>query len=156
MLCAMIFAAGFLAQESKQDLRFEKLKGLAGEWVVEGREEVMARYRVTAGGTAVLETLFPDTEKEMVTVYTLDGDEVKLTHYCMLGNQPVMRAGKMEKGALTFRCDEKVGGAKSHDDPHMHSLTMTFLEDGKVRHDWGLSRGGKEVDRKRFELSRKK
>jgi len=28
---------------------------------------------------------------EMTTLYYLDGDQVKLTHYCMAGNQPTMR-----------------------------------------------------------------
>jgi len=75
----------------------EQFKQLAGEWVgkeVEGKKdkEVHVKYKVTSGGSAVVETLFPDTDHEMVTVITRDGDDLVLTHYCMLGNQPQMKA----------------------------------------------------------------
>src|SRR6516165_9346322 len=57
--------------------QFAALKQLAGDWVEIGKdgrptEKVISSMRVTAGGTAVQETLFPGTEKEMVTMYHLD------------------------------------------------------------------------------------
>jgi len=49
---------------------------------------------LTSGGTAVLEK-FHMVENgkpvEMTTLYYLDDDQVKLTHYCMAGNRPTMR-----------------------------------------------------------------
>src|SRR5688500_9647707 len=78
----------------------ERFKALAGEWVsLEDGEmvkkgDLVARYAVTAAGTAVVETVFPGSGHEMVTVYTADGPDLVLTHYCMEGNQPRMRAHK--------------------------------------------------------------
>src|SRR6516165_1621351 len=77
--------------------RLEALKGLAGDWVEVGKDgkptdRVVSSIRVTSAGSAVLETLFPGTDHEMVTLYHLDGAELILTHYCMMGNQPRMRA----------------------------------------------------------------
>jgi len=77
--------------------RFEVLKKLAGDWVEAGKDgkptdKLVSSIRVTSRGTAIHETLFPGTENEMVTMYHLDGDNLVLTHYCKLGNQPRMRA----------------------------------------------------------------
>src|SRR5258708_38140236 len=77
--------------------RFEALKGLAGNWVEIGKDgkptdKLISSIRVTSGGNTVQETLFPGSEHEMVTMYHLDGADLVLTHYCMLRNQPRMRA----------------------------------------------------------------
>ena len=76
----------------------ERLKALAGEWVaaedgeMAKKGDLVARYAVTAAGSAVVETVFPGSAHEMVTVYHADGPDLVLTHYCMEGNQPRMRA----------------------------------------------------------------
>src|SRR5215218_10052120 len=69
---------------------FEQLKKLAGDWEATMSEggKVTVRYKVTSGGSAVVETIMPGAEHEMVTVIHPDGDSILLTHYCMLGNQP--------------------------------------------------------------------
>ena len=62
----------------------ERFKALAGEWVAAAdgpmskQGELVARYAVTAAGSAVVETVFPGSKHEMVTVYTADlnGDGV--------------------------------------------------------------------------------
>jgi hypothetical protein len=69
--------------------RFEALKKLAGDWVEIGKDDkptdkVVSSVRVTAAGSVVQETLFPDTAHEMVTMYHLDGADLVLTHYCAL------------------------------------------------------------------------
>src|SRR5215831_13606332 len=75
----------------------EKMKKLAGTWVAADKDgkptdEVVSVIKVTAGGSAVQETLFPGQDKEMLSVYHLDGADLVMTHYCMLGNQPKMKA----------------------------------------------------------------
>src|SRR5579883_2809635 len=75
----------------------EKMKKLAGTWVAadaDGKptDQVVSVIKVTAGGSAVHETLFPGQPQEMVSVYTADGPDLVMTHYCVLGNQPRMKA----------------------------------------------------------------
>ena len=75
----------------------EKLKKLAGTWVEADKDgkptdKVVSVVKVTAGGSAIHETLFPGQPMEMVSVYHLDGADLVMTHYCMLGNQPRMKA----------------------------------------------------------------
>ncbi len=49
---------------------------------------------MTAGSTVVHETLFPEQPHEMVSVYCVDGSDLVMTHYCVLGNQPRMKADR--------------------------------------------------------------
>src|SRR5271163_364530 len=102
-LC-LLLTASILVSHAHQEKKvaanaemLEKFKQLAGEWVGKGLHEgkemdVHASYKVTAGGSAVVETIFPGTPHEMITVIHADGDALALTHYCMLGNQPHMKA----------------------------------------------------------------
>ncbi|HSB61114.1 MAG TPA: hypothetical protein VLI67_05305, partial [Vicinamibacteria bacterium] len=86
------------AAGAKPSAGFERFKALAGEWVaaedgeMARKGDLVARYAVTAAGSAVVETIFPGTSHEMVTVYHADGPDLVLTHYCVEGNQPRMRA----------------------------------------------------------------
>src|SRR5438105_10573588 len=75
----------------------ERMKKLAGTWVEADKDgkptdKVVSVVKVTAGGSAVHETHFPGTPMEMVSVYHLDKGELVMTHYCVLGNQPRMKA----------------------------------------------------------------
>lgn len=113
---------------------FERLKTLAGTWVTadaEGKptDQVVSVIRLTAGGSAIEETLFPGQDQEMVSFYTADGSDIVMTHYCVLGNQPQMRAsGKIAGDKLNF---EFVGGTNLDPakDMHMHSAVLTFVDD---------------------------
>lgn len=116
---------------------FEKLKTLVGTWVVadengQPTDQVASVIKVTAGGSAIHETLFPGEPQEMVSVYTADGSDVVMTHYCVLGNQPQMRAKAKSVGdQLNF---EFVGGGNLDPtkDKHMHSAVLTFVDNDHI------------------------
>ena len=136
---------------------FEKLKKLAGEGTRDGQgDQVAVTYRVTAQGSAVVETLFPGAPYEMVTVYHMDGNTLMLTHYCGDGNQPRMKAAA---GAAPNQIAFKFAGAtgmKSPKDEHMHDATFTFIDDDHVQAAWTSYKDGKQDDVKEFKLTRKK
>lgn len=110
---------------------FASLKKLQGEWrgpaMMKGMLPSHSIFRVTAGGSAVQETIFPGTKMEMLSVYHLDKGRLLMTHYCALGNQPRMRLNtrKSTAGELLFDFD---GGTNLNPrrDPHMHSLRLTL------------------------------
>jgi hypothetical protein len=88
----------------------DSIKALTGDWYAldeegEVTEQLVSSFRVTAGGHVVIETIFPGADEEMITVYHQAGDELVLTHYCMLGNEPhyVARPGD-KAGDLRFEC----------------------------------------------------
>lgn len=111
----------------------EKMKTLVGTWVAADKDgkptnDVVSVIKLTAGGSAVHETLFPDQPHEMISIYTADGSDLVLTHYCMLGNQPRMKASTKSLGnKLNF---EFAGGSNLNvkKDKHMHAATLTFVD----------------------------
>src|SRR5262245_4633797 len=85
------------APAATKNAGLEKMKTLVGTWVEADKDGkptdlVVSVIKLTAGGTAVHETLFPGQDHEMVSLYTVDGADLVMTHYCMLGNQPRMKA----------------------------------------------------------------
>ncbi len=111
----------------------EKMKKLAGTWLLTDKDgkatdEVASVIKVTAGGSVVHETLFPGQPQEMVSVYTVDGADLIMTHYCVLGNQPRMKADpKSPANQIVWRF---VGGANldAKKDKHMHEATLAIVD----------------------------
>jgi hypothetical protein len=141
---------------------FEKMKSLVGTWkgkASHGESEVFdasVTYRLTGGGSALVETLFPGTPHEMVTVYTRDGDSILLTHYCTMGNQPRMRCTPTAD-LSTLKFDFVDGGnMTSVNDPHMHSLVMTFDGPDKLGESWSMYEDGKPTSKAKFAMERVK
>ena len=107
-------------------------------------------------GSAVVETLFPGTGHEMVTVYHLDGDDLVLTHYCALKNQPRLRAERTndpKKIAFKFVGATNV---KSDRDRHMHDMTFHFLDADHIKVEGSAYEDGKQCEAMTFNLTRKK
>ncbi|MHB1558947.1 MAG: hypothetical protein ACYC61_15965 [Isosphaeraceae bacterium] len=140
--------------------RLEALKELAGDWVEIGKDgkptdHVVSSFHVIAGGSAVQETLFPGTEKEMVTMYHLDGSDLVLTHYCTLGNQPRMKA---EPGDDDRRIVFKFSGGtnlKSDGDLHMDHGTLTLVDKHHIRAHWTACKEGTACHDCTVDLARK-
>jgi hypothetical protein len=162
--------AGEAAKTEKQTAKdvapsraaFERLKKLVGDWQVENPKDqalqgkTVARYRLSAGDSVVVETLFPGTPKEMVTVYHRDGDQLMLTHYCHCGNQPRMRARVgSEPDQLVF---EFAGGTNLDPakDMHMHNMELRFVDADHVHSDWELYVDGKSAGKHGLDLVRQK
>lgn len=142
---------------SVNEKRFANLKALTGDWTMAGGDGLtMVSYRVVGAGSAVVETIMPGMDHEMVTVYTLDKGELVLTHYCSAGNQPHMKADKGgDAASIAFKFD---GGGNMADDKvgHMHNLDMAFVDADHVKASWHFRDGGKETEVKVFDLVRKK
>lgn len=124
-----------------QNTAFEKLKALAGKQTPTmagvGGGKTNVEYRVTAAGTAVIETMFAGEPHEMVTVYTLDGDSINATHYCSGGNQPYMRMNKEKSGPNDLVFDfVYLTGAKT--DGHIKAVRFHFDGD-KVVETWSTT-----------------
>lgn len=129
---------------------FEKLKSLVGHWETDKTNTNKASLDVelTSGGTAVLEKfhMVEDGKPvEMTTLYYLDGGDLKLTHYCMAGNQPTMR-GTYSPDTKTLTFDlVSVSNLKSADDGHMHHATYTFLDGDHFRTTWTFRKDQKDA-----------
>jgi len=155
-LMAFTILACSLQAEKKATPLFDQLKKLEGAWTSDSKDHPAdVTYKVSSGGSVLVETMAMGNHAEMITMYHPDGDGLALTHYCMLGNQPRMKAAKDQKpGVIKFEGD---GGTNMKpEDKHMHTLTVTFVDEDHVKQDWTLFDGGKEQTVVTINLVRKK
>ena len=116
----------------------ETMKKLVGTWLAADKDgkptdQVVSIIKVTAGGSAVHETLFPGQPHEMVSIYTVDGPDLVMTHYCVLGNQPRMKADpKSPANQISFQF---AGGSNldPKKDKHMHAATLTIVDADHIK-----------------------
>jgi hypothetical protein len=111
----------------------EQMKKLVGTWMVAGddgkaTDQVSSVFKVTAGGSAVHETIRPGQPEEMVSVYTVEGSDLILTHFCVLGNQPRLKADPNSSGNQIVFQFAGGGNLDPKKDRHMHDITLTFVD----------------------------
>jgi hypothetical protein len=150
---------------------FARIKTLAGTWKsktsmaatadhakekgTDHNGEDSISYKLTGAGTALVETQFPGQGHEMVSVYHLDGDDLRMTHYCAAGNQPRVKLDRVNSkpNELIFVFD---GGTNldPQKDRHIHGVTITFHDDGKVTSAWDGYADGKKAETAIFVMTR--
>ena len=126
-----------------------RIKALAGRWTsttsMFGKKDqrVYTEFKVTAGGSAVIERIFPGTPQEMVSMYYDDDDgKLAMTHYCMMRNRPYFALVKSTKDTMKLDV-KKVEGLKSAHDPSMGAITLHFKDKDHFTSTCE-SRGGKK------------
>ncbi|RIL11149.1 MAG: hypothetical protein DCC75_02940 [Proteobacteria bacterium] len=129
------------------DLTLDKMKSLAGVWQSaelgrDGKKERVV-YKVISGGTALQEILFPGDAHEMVSIYHNDGGSVAMTHYCALGNQPVLRLSPEGEGSTHIFNFAGGSNINSENDRHIHQLKLTWLSNDHIKQEWTSYKDGK-------------
>ena len=129
---------------------WEQIKTLVGHWETDkgNAKTTTLDLQLTSGGTAVIEK-FHVVEQgkpvEMITIYYLDGDQLKLTHYCMAGNQPTM-AGTYDASTKTVKFDfVSATNLKSPNDGHMHNAVYTFIDNDHFKTSWTFEKDQKDA-----------
>ena len=151
---------GMEHQPYKGSKEFERMKTLAGAW--DGTDmknpsgqPVRVEYRVTGAGSAVVETLFPGTPHEMVTVYYDQNGALCMTHYCALGNRPHMTLKNSTADAVELELAPG-GEVDAAREAHMHSLKISFEGTDKIVHEWSLFDAGQKKSTSTFAFTRVK
>lgn len=141
---------------------FNKLKVLVGKWEGIHEEEMqgepqkyVVEYKLTSNGSAILETSFPNTPHEMVSVFYDDKGKLSMKHYCALANQPFMQLTGSDENSISldFAHDNSIVPDK---EPHMHSLKISLDGDDRMTQTWTYydGNGGQEI--KTIKLARVK
>jgi hypothetical protein len=151
VLC-VFFATVAASQEMPMAARttpaFDQLKALAGHW--EGTnpagKKVDVSYEVISNGSVLMERLHPGNEPDMITMYSLEGDRILVTHYCSMGNQPTMQtaASPAANGKLDFSF-LRLAGAKSPAEGHMAALTVSMPDKNHLVQTWTFDDHGKTM-----------
>ncbi len=157
-ILAFTVAAG--AQEQHEHMtplktspEFEQMKKLIGKW--EGTAAGMpshAEFRMTGGGSAIMQVLAPGTPYEMVTMFTMDGDRMVATHYCASHNQPRMAALPSPDGhTVEFKFVDGTNIQPGY--VHMDALKVTVADADHHKELWTSTQDGK-ADTMEFDFHR--
>jgi hypothetical protein len=150
LVCVLVAAVAASGQNQPQNTGksaavFKQLTSLVGEWeAVQEGVPVRETYTLTANGSVLMSETKPADSQPMITMFTVDGDHLIATHYCVAGNQPQMvtgNLGDLDKG-LTFSL-ERVTGMKTPDDWHNTGVTLTLDDKDHMTQRWTYLHKGK-------------
>lgn len=147
-----------LAADDPAKGAWENLKKMTGEWEgeAEGQKATVA-YKLTGAGTTLMETMFPGTPHEMVSMYHMDKSDLVMTHYCAVGNQPHLKfdpaASKPDLLVFKFASGSNMDPSK---DSHIHGLVVRLVDADHVEHSWEHYKDGKAGEGLKYMLTRKK
>jgi hypothetical protein len=138
---------------------FERVKQLVGAWegtstMGKAGEKTRVEYRLTAGGSALVESLSPGNEGEMVSVYHDQNGKLAMTHYCMLRNQPHMTLAKSDAQSLELVFVRKGNDINPAKEKHMHAVSFTFTDNDHIVQKWIMFDKGKNAGEVAFTLTR--
>ncbi len=137
----ILLGLGAVTGRAQNPTPFDQLKKLQGEWIdLEGvvgpKGAVLATYRLTGNGTAVVETLFPGSQSR-------DDDGVSPRRQghradaLLFGRDAAAHAGGAPSSGnvLTFAFD---GGTNFNPakDEHMHNARIEFVSADEIRAEW--------------------
>ena len=152
--------SGMVPAAPTSSANFMKLKSLVGSWEgtstsqMHGEQPAKVDYKLTSGGSALVETLFPGTDHEMVSVYHDRKGSLSMTHYCMLRNQPELDVTKSGDNQIVL--DFSPRSAIEPNESHMHRLTITFTDPDHIVQEWAFYDGGEQKDATKISLTRVK
>ncbi|HXV63937.1 MAG TPA: hypothetical protein VEK15_24775 [Vicinamibacteria bacterium] len=137
MLMSTCVASGVSSAAPDAASAFERLKSLAGTWQVEGENETLT-YSLTGNDSALIERF-----RSMSSVYHMDGNDLRVTHYCGAGNQPRMKAVsyRPEEGFLKFDFVD-VSNVSAPDAYYTREIEIRFLGEDRLQIRFnGLEKG---------------
>lgn len=102
-----------------------------GEWT-----PLRVDYYITSGGTAIVEDYLSSDESEigMSTVYHLDNNDIRATHFCGAMNHPRMISRGFDADSETLYLDfVDVSNLKLPGDYHSRGIDLTVVSEDNVR-----------------------
>ena len=145
VMASAMSAEPALPEASQSAAAFKQLTSLVGEWeMIQEGVPVKETYTLSAKGSVLMSATKPADSEPMITMFTVDGDHLIATHYCVAGNQPQMVTGvpgDLDKG-LTFSL-ERVTGMKTPDDWHNTGITLTLDDKDHMTQRWTYLYKGK-------------
>ena len=134
--CAATISA-LATEQTDSSKALSQIKALIGNWSgtfqwTGGRNDsgsMNATYYVTGNGSAVVENLMNESVPVMTSVYHLDGNDLRMTHFCGAQNQPRLKARRIDPvhNAIDFEFVDATN-LRSPDAPHVHGLEMRLID----------------------------
>ena len=148
-------------ESPKMPAEFDKLKSLVGTWKgtadMGGDKpmDVTNTFELTSNGSAIVEKVCAGTPHEMVSVYCAEGGKLIMTHYCSIGNHPIMSLLKTSDNEMDFAVKGHAG-LGSAKEMHMHGMKIVWKDADHITEQWMMYNNGKALGAKPFVLTRVK
>jgi hypothetical protein len=127
LLLPMLMNAASAQTPTSAEQAFERLGTLVGRWEAEVRGgRIQADIRLSAGGTALVETWTLAPSRESLTIYARDGNRLLVTHYCPQGNQPRLRFAEVAADGRYHFAFLDGGNLQDPQAQHLHALWTRF------------------------------
>lgn len=130
---------------------YEQLKSLVGDWSAElpAFGTITAQVRLASNGKAIEEVIGTPKDNEL-SVYTLDGERILLTHYCAMtpdGHQVRLQTRSLGLAPqyLDFLFLNSTN-LHSKTAPHMRRVLMTILDRDHYREKWTKTEDGHDTE----------
>ncbi|QQS08494.1 MAG: hypothetical protein IPK69_10930 [Phycisphaerales bacterium] len=137
------------APDAAHKAAFDRLASLSGTWQnlgEDGKPTGTVEFALSSNKSCVREIMFPGSAHEMTNMYTLDGPELLVTHYCAMGNQPHMRATKVEANRIVFDI-VSVSNMRAEEEMVMGHLTVDFTDANHITQTWRtLTKGEQKIE----------
>jgi len=149
LVLLLIGAAPATQPASPARTAYARLLALSGEWEGKSSKGWTEKLSITpiAKQSAVMEVskFAHGDDDAMVTMYSLDGENLMLTHYCMAKNQPRLKATEISDDgkSVTFTFLDGTNMA-SRDVGHMDKVRINFEDDNHFKSQWTFYADGKE------------
>ena len=118
---------------------------------------ISVEYRLTAGESAIIEDYFDPDEPNvsMTTVYFMDRDDLRLTHYCGAANHPSMIATSLHaedrKVAFDFT---GISNLLNNDDYHSRRFELELVSTDHIKIQYHGVMSGGEIASQAYDLRR--
>ncbi|MBU6412848.1 MAG: hypothetical protein KGS45_05195 [Planctomycetes bacterium] len=150
------------ASPERKAAMLDKVAALEGTWVnvqsngqpVPADQQGTITFSKSSNGSAVREVMFPGSQHEMTNMYHMDGQDLVVTHYCAMGNQPRMRCVQPGASELAFGFDSATN-VRSSEEECMGELTLRFIDANTIEQIWNSNKGGVRTSHAVFTLKRK-
>jgi hypothetical protein len=129
------------ATQSPAQPAFDQLKTLAGHWTgnvaMEGQQIPLdVTLRVTSMGNTLMHEMKGPSPDDPITMFTIDGDKLVLTHYCDAGNQPHM-VGTVSPDGKTYTYDfVSAANLLPTQHGHMQHVVFTLIDPDHHTEKW--------------------
>ncbi|HBE71905.1 MAG TPA: hypothetical protein DDW52_27500 [Planctomycetaceae bacterium] len=135
------------AEEFNGKALFNQLKEFEGQWrIAEPARSVVVQFEVIANGSVITEMWRMPGERSSLTIYSMDGNRLLVTHYCPQRNVPrLVCAGQDKYGVYRF---EFLDGTNLQDRKasHMHAAWLQIMsKDSFIRNETYIENGSKFV-----------
>ena len=132
------------------------LRNLEGEWIAtleNDSSQYGFEYILSARDNVIIERLRTDIPTEMLTVYNVEHNILKASHFCQLQNHPKLMAVNSGGGDINLLCTGEVGNTSNHDEFHMHGYHI-LKTDSSYKVWMDMYKDGEIIMNNRYELFR--